>query len=253
VRRDLELAVARRIAAQLVERQPRQPRPDLGEEGVERRRRCERCEALPRERAERNARQVIGRRRERAGTVEARHERHAPGEVEAPRVVAAADLLGVAGRMDEHVAAVRADIGETSQLSRCVASEQERLDEVPGQQLARRERSRDRDIVEVAEPLPGPREHPLARQRVDGGIEIERARQRSRLRDVGVDREGERHGFWSSTRIPAAFSASAIYVLRRRQPSSARPTPKRAMVSGSGTAAIAPNRPAVSPLMPSRK
>jgi len=40
---------------------------------------------------------------------------------------------------------------------------------------------------------------------------------------------------------------------RLRQPIAARPTPRSATISGSGTAAMAPTRPAVSPLIPSRK
>ena len=190
---DLEIAVARRIVTKLVERQPRQARADVAEEGFERRRGRERGERLPRERAERNARQMVRGSGEVLRLLEAGHEGHAAREIEAPRVVAAADLLGPAGPVHQDVAAVRADVRQAAQLAGGVARQQERLVEVPGQHLARRERARRGDVAEVAEPLPGAREHALARQRMDRRIEIEGARQGARPGDVGVDGEGEFH------------------------------------------------------------
>ena len=89
---------------------------------------------------------------------------------------------------------MRAYVREATQLSVRIARQQERLVEVAGQHLARRERARQLDVVEVAEPLPGACKDALARQRMEGRIDVERARQRACQRDVGVDREGKSHG-----------------------------------------------------------
>ena len=196
VRGDLEIAVARRIVAELVERQPRQARARCRR----RRRRTappERATRTPAPRTRRTARAAGGPQGpgKSLRLLEAGHEGHAPVEVEAPRVVAAADLLGAAAarapgccrgacRRSRGSAARRAaSRASSSGSSRCPASIS-RGESEPGSV----------DVAEVAEPLPGAREDALARQRMDRRIEVEGARQRARQRDVGVDREGERHG-----------------------------------------------------------
>jgi hypothetical protein len=105
----------------------------------------------------------------RARLLEARHEGHAAGEVEAARVVAAADLLGAARRAHEQVAAVRADVRQAAQRAVAVAREQQRLVEVPRQQRRAATATRRGDVAEIAEPLPGAREDALARRRMDRG------------------------------------------------------------------------------------
>ena len=64
--------------------------------------------------------------------LERRHEHHPAREVEAPRVIAAADLLGPAGLVNQQVAAVRADVRQAAEHPGPVAREQQRLVEVPG-------------------------------------------------------------------------------------------------------------------------
>jgi hypothetical protein len=113
-------------------------------------------------------------------------------------VIAAADLLGPAGRAHQEVGAVGADVRQAAQFAGGVAREEQRLVEVPGQHLARRERARRLDVAEVAEPLPGAGEDALAAQRVEAGIEVEGTRQGARPGDIGVDGEGEFHGRSSS-------------------------------------------------------
>ena len=49
------------------------------------------------------------------GFLEFRHESHASGEIEAPRVVAAADVIGGAGRLDQDIPAMGADIRQATQ------------------------------------------------------------------------------------------------------------------------------------------
>ena len=69
--------------------------------------RIDRRERMTRPRRERHLRQIVGGRGEFLRVLELRHEGHAAGEVEAPRMVAAADLRRPAGTF-------------TSMLPRCV-------------------------------------------------------------------------------------------------------------------------------------
>src|SRR6185503_17112929 len=119
---------------------------------------------------------------------ELRHEDEAPVEIETPRVVAAADLARMAGRRHEDVAAMRADVGEAPERPSGIARKKEGLVEAAGKEVARRERSAQRDVVERAQPLPRPGEHALEASRVRPGIGIEAAFERARGRDVGIDR-----------------------------------------------------------------
>ena len=139
---ELELAVARRIVA---EARRAAARPDASAMSAKKASNGaagkSEANAWPAKAAKGTARQVVGRAGEVLRALEARHEGHAAGEIEAARVVAAADLLGPAGRAHQQVAAVGADVGEAAQLAGRVAREQQRLVEVAGQHLARRERA----------------------------------------------------------------------------------------------------------------
>src|SRR5208282_4874622 len=90
--------------------------------------RVERDEAVIGPGSEWYLRQVVGCRGEVLRLPELRHERHVPGEIEAARVVAAADLLDLGAWLAyQDVAAMGTYIRQAAQRSLRVARQQQRL------------------------------------------------------------------------------------------------------------------------------
>jgi hypothetical protein len=163
-------------------------RDHIAEEIGERRGRLQRDEAMPRPGIQRDLREVVLARGKISRVPELRHERHATGEIEAARVVAATNVRAAARRVHENVAAMRADVGKAPQRTGCVAREKQGLVEKTRQQLARRERLDGGNVAKVADPLPRPREHALARRHIGCLVAVERGVQRRGDADVRVDR-----------------------------------------------------------------
>lgn len=112
-----------------------------------------------------------------------------PSRSKRPRVIGAANLLGVAGGRHEQIAAMGADVGQAAQHSGRVAHQQQGLVEQAGQHLARRQRPGRGQVRQIADPLPTAHEKALACQRIERLVQIERLVEGRGDADVGIDAE----------------------------------------------------------------
>jgi hypothetical protein len=140
-------------------------------------------------------RQVVGFGREVARALEARHEAHAAVQFEAARVVAAANVLGAAGPIDQALGAVRAHIAQAAQRALGIACEQHGFVQQARQQVVRRQAARFGHRAQRAQPMPGAGEDAFTGCRPDGVVQVEGLVQGLGQGHVGVDVEaGVRHG-----------------------------------------------------------
>src|SRR5437899_13025365 len=94
----------------------------IAQERVERDEGIDRREPMTGPCAEMNLRQVIGQGGKILCLREFWHEGHATGEIEAARMIAAADLVGLARGLHQDVATMRADVGQATQGASGMAS-----------------------------------------------------------------------------------------------------------------------------------